>query len=179
MRMPRFATITNNLDSGNLTISGSGILAGKDVATQAFASANTLTLGGSAAGNYTLTGITSNGSAVTVIAPAIVMVTSTGSKVYDATTAAPASILTITDVVSGDNVSLSGTGTLASKDVGVQNLVSSGGSLSGLLLAGPQAADYTLSGGSGTVTIAPEGLRQRSARCRQTTRSMMRPRRRR
>ena len=59
-------TITNDLDGANLTIGGSGTLAGANAGAQAFASAGTLALGGSAAGNYTLTGITTNGSLVTV-----------------------------------------------------------------------------------------------------------------
>ncbi|MCX6916977.1 MAG: Ig-like domain repeat protein, partial [Verrucomicrobia bacterium] len=49
-------TIGNNLDGVNLTLTGSGALASWDVGLQAI-SAGTLALGGSAASNYTLTGL--------------------------------------------------------------------------------------------------------------------------
>ena len=49
-------TIGNNVDGVNLTLSGSGTLAGANVGTQAI-SGGTLALGGSAAGNYTVVGL--------------------------------------------------------------------------------------------------------------------------
>ena len=150
-------TITNNLDGTSLTLSGTGTLADSAVGSQAFASANTLALGGSAAGNYTLSGITTNASAVTIV-PAVLAITLSGTKVYDGTTDAPASILTITNLVLGDILNLSGTGVLASKDVGSQSLTSTGGVLTGLSLSGLNAADYTLVGASGSVTITTKNL---------------------
>jgi hypothetical protein len=51
-------TVGNNLDGANLTLSGSAVLAGSSVGVQAHASVGSLALGGSAAGNYTLTGAT-------------------------------------------------------------------------------------------------------------------------
>jgi hypothetical protein len=59
-------------------------------------------------------------------------------------------LLTITNVVTGDSVTLSGTATLAGSGVGPEKLVS----LNGLTLSNP---DYTLAGASlsGTVLITP------------------------
>ena len=64
-------TISNNLDGPNLTLSGTGTVASSQVGSQSFTSIGTLALGGSAAGNYTLSGITSNSSYLT-ISPAVV-----------------------------------------------------------------------------------------------------------
>jgi len=49
-------TVGNNLDGSNLTLSGSAILAGANVGSPSIISFNGLTMGGSAAGNYTLAG---------------------------------------------------------------------------------------------------------------------------
>jgi hypothetical protein len=48
-------TITTNYDGTNLTLSGSAVLAGSGVGTQAITDFTGLTLGGTAATNYTLT----------------------------------------------------------------------------------------------------------------------------
>ncbi len=62
-------------------------------------------------------------------------------KVYDGNTVAA---VTATGLVSGDNVTLSGTGTFASKDVGTYNNVG----ISSIVLSGADAGNYTLSGNS-------------------------------
>jgi hypothetical protein len=49
-------TVTNNLDSTNLTLSGSSTLAGANVGPEAITSFGTLAFGGTAATNYTLAG---------------------------------------------------------------------------------------------------------------------------
>jgi hypothetical protein len=51
-------TVANNIDGANLTLSGSAVLASASVGVQAITSVGSLTLGGSAAGNYTLAGAT-------------------------------------------------------------------------------------------------------------------------
>ena len=81
-----------------------------------------------------------------------------GSKVYDGTANASASILTITNNLDGNNLTLTGTGILASKNVGSESLTSSGGALAGLTLTGSAAPNYTLTGGSGTVTVTARNL---------------------
>ncbi len=130
-------TISNDLNGANLTISGTGTLASANAGSETFASAGSLALGGSAAGNYTLVGITSNGSAETVGQLAVVL---TGAKTYDATTNAAAANLTISNDLSGANLTLSGTGTLTSANAGSEAFAAAGS----LVLGGSAAGNYTL-----------------------------------
>ncbi len=130
-------TISNDLNGANLTISGTGTLTSANAGSESFASAGSLTLGGSAAGNYTLVGITSNGSAESVGQLAVVL---TGAKTYDATTNAAAAGLTISNDLSGANLTLSGTGTLASANAGSESFAAAGS----LALGGSAAGNYTL-----------------------------------
>ena len=77
-------------------------------------------------------------------------VTLTGKRDYDSTDWAEASILTISNKVGGDNVTLaSGSATLASANVGTRSITS----MNSLALGGAAAANYTLTGASGSVTI--------------------------
>ncbi len=72
-------------------------------------------------------------------------------KVYDGNTVAA---VTATGLVSGDSVTLAGTGTFASKDVGTYNNVG----ISGISLSGADAGNYTLSGNAvsnATASITP------------------------
>ena len=75
----------------------------------------------------------------------------TGSRVYDGTNAATSSILSVSNEVGGDDVTLSGSATLAGQDVGSQSITS----FASLTLGGTSAGDYTLSGATGSVTITP------------------------
>ncbi len=108
-------TITNDLDGASLTLSGTGTLASANAGSENFAAAGSLALGGSAAGNYTLADITSNGSTVTVGQLAVIL---SGAKTYDATANAAAANLTIANDLDGSNLTLSGTGTLSSANAG-------------------------------------------------------------
>ena len=77
-------------------------------------------------------------------------VTLTGTRAYDGTTSATSSILSITNIQGSDNVTVaSGSATLASATVGTRSISSVGT----LALGGTSAANYTLSGASGSVTI--------------------------
>ena len=79
----------------------------------------------------------------------------TGSRGYDGTAAAAAAILSVVNAVGGDVVTVaSGSGTLAGANVGAWLLTGPGT----LALGGPAAANYTLSGATGTVTINPAPL---------------------
>ena len=64
-------TINNNLDGSNLTLSGTGTLSSVNVGSEPFANTGSLALGGSAAGNYSLAGVTSNASAMQITAQAV------------------------------------------------------------------------------------------------------------
>ena len=76
--------------------------------------------------------------------------TLTGTRLYDGTTDAAFSILTISNAIAPDVVTVaSGAATLASKNAGPQAISSIGT----LALGGGDAANYTLVGATGTVTI--------------------------
>ena len=139
---------SNNVDGANLTMSGSVTLASAAAGSQAITDFSALTLGGSAAGNYTLTG--ASGS-VTVNPLAL---TFTGGKTYDATTSATAAQLTFTNNLDGANLTMSGSVTLASASVGSPAITN----FSGLTLGGSAAGNYTLTGASGSVTVNPLAL---------------------
>ena len=118
-----------------------------------------ITSSGTDAGNYTLLNSTANTSAD--ITPVVLNLT--GSRVYDATTGAAASLFGTGDVltgVAGQTLTLGGAGTLASKNVGVQAPFATGG-LGGFTLTGngtALASNYTLAGGTDWVTVTPATL---------------------
>jgi filamentous hemagglutinin family protein len=139
--------IANLIGSDNVTLSGSATIESASAGTEPIASAAGLTLGGTAAGNYTLIG--ASGS-VTVSAEALAVVLG-GSEIYNGSATAPASILSLTNLIPGNMVTLSGSVTLASANAGSEAITS----LAGLTLGGASAGNYTLTGGSGTVTVNP------------------------
>ncbi|RVU11949.1 beta strand repeat-containing protein, partial [Methylobacterium oryzihabitans] len=106
-----------------------------------------LSLTGAGAGNYVLAATTATGSGTIAPRP----VTLAGTRVYDAGTAIAGGLLTAGNLVGADAVTVSGTGTLAARDVGTQALTG----LSGLTLSNP---NYTLAGATGGVTITPATL---------------------
>jgi hypothetical protein len=74
----------------------------------------------------------------------------TGSRTYDGTTTASASILSVANKIGNDNVTVvSGSGTLAGANAGLESIVSFGT----LTLGGTAVNNYTLSGATGSVTI--------------------------
>jgi hypothetical protein len=78
----------------------------------------------------------------------------TGSRLYDGTATAAASILSVANLVGSDVVTVaSGSATLAGADAGVQAIASVGT----LALSGPAAGNYTLVGAGGSVTITISG----------------------
>ncbi len=78
-------------------------------------------------------------------------VTLTGTRLYDGTNDAAASILTIVTNYDGTNVTLTGSAVLAAADVGT-NAISSVGTLA---LGGTAATNYTLIGANGSVIVTP------------------------
>jgi filamentous hemagglutinin family protein len=151
--------VLTGVNGETLTLSGTGTLSGKDVnAAQTFASLSgfTLTGNGSALGsNYTLVG----GTDSVDITPYVLNLI--GSRTYDGTTSAAASLFGTSGVLTGVNgeaLTLSGTGTLGGKNV---NPAQGFASLSGFALTGnggAVASDYTLSGGTDWVDITPATL---------------------
>ncbi|MDQ1814380.1 YDG domain-containing protein [Massilia sp. CCM 9210] len=84
------------------------------------------------------------------ISPRPVSISSAGSRPYDGSASVDASLLQVGNVLSGDSVTLSGSGVLASANAGSQPLVG----FSGLALSN---SNYALTGAtpSGTVLITP------------------------
>jgi hypothetical protein len=97
--------------------------------------------------NYTVTLGTASGT----ITPLAVILK--GTQVYDRTRNAAAANLTVTNNLDGGNLGLTGTGVLANRNAGHEALSSTGGALTGLSLTGSAAGNYTLTGGSGMVTV--------------------------
>ena len=89
---------------------------------------------------------------------------SSGARLYDATTNATSSDLTLSNLVGSETLNLSGTGTIASKNVGSNKTVT----LGTLALAdgsnGGLAANYTLSGGTHQLTVNQRPLNATLAR---------------
>ena len=81
-----------------------------------------------------------------------------GTRPFDGTVIAASSILSIVNDLDGTSLTLSGSSTLASSNVGVQSITS----FAGLALGGSEATNYTLANASGSVTITtavpPENL---------------------
>lgn len=78
-------------------------------------------------------------------------VTLSGSRPYNGTAGASASILTIANNLDGANLTLSGSATVAGNTAGLQPITD----FSGLTLGGSAAGNYTLTGAGGSVTISP------------------------
>ncbi len=93
-------------------------------------------------------GNTNNCSFTVTVNPQVAVVL-TGTRPYDGTNDASASILTISNNADGTNLTLSGSATLAGSAVGSQNI----SSFAGLTLGGSAAYKYTLTGASGSVSI--------------------------
>ncbi|MEM5316914.1 YDG domain-containing protein [Paraburkholderia sp. JHI869] len=170
------ATGTGKVYDGTRTASvglaSSGILSGDSVSFSAqsasFVSPNAgngvpiLVTGiagsGADAGNYTYNTVATTAANITPV-----VLDLTGSRVYDATSGAAANVFGTNGVlqgVNGETLTLSGSGTLASKNVGNQIAFASGG-LGGYTLTGNGAAlagNYTLAGGVDWVTVTPAPL---------------------
>jgi hypothetical protein len=136
---------------------GTGTFTSKDVGNGITVTTSGLTLGGTQAGDYTLTQPTTIGN----ITPATLTVSglTVVSKVYDRTTAATLTTgsASLVGVYNGDAVSLvtgGGTGIFASDDVAKGIPVT----VSGLTISGAQAGDYTLTEPTTTGNITPAPL---------------------
>ena len=125
-------TATSSSNVGGYAVSGSGLTANN--------------------GNYTFVQAPGNATALTINA---LPVNLTGTRSYDATTAAAAGILSVANKVGSDNVTVvSGSGTLAGANVGSEAITSFGT----LALGGTAAVNYTLAGASGSINITVSAL---------------------
>ncbi|HET7330747.1 YDG domain-containing protein [Dyella sp.] len=145
------------LGSDNVTLgnASTGTFANKDAGTNIAVGTN-MTIGGTDVGNYILqqpTGVTAN------ITPVVLNLT--GTRVYDANTDANANLFGSNGVltgVNGETVNLGGSGTVSSKNVG--SYAGIGFGLNTLTLSNGTglAGNYTLVGGTDTLTITKAPL---------------------
>jgi filamentous hemagglutinin family protein len=146
------AAFTGKISGDTLTVaSGSGAFADKAAADGKTVAITGLTLGGTDAGNYTLSSTT--GSATANIAAKVLTITgvSINNKVYDGTTAATLSgAAGLSGVIGSDDVSASGSAiaTFADKNVGDGKTVD----IAGLTLSGTDAGNYSLTGSTASAT---------------------------
>lgn len=145
-----FSALTNTFDNKNV---GDG----KTVSLTGIGSS------GADASNYTL----SNTSTTTTANITPYIISLTGTRAYDQTTTAAASLFGnngVVDGVNGEKLSLSGSGVTGSKNAGVYNLAANGTgnlALGNLALTGidtASAGNYSLIGGVDRVTISPFAL---------------------
>ena len=144
-------TLSNLVSGEALNHSGTAAISSANAGSYTITNLAGITIAdgsGGAASNYTLTGGTHNFTVNRRV------VSVSGTRLYDATTNAVASDLsTHANLVGSQTLNLSGTGTIASKNVGPNKTVSVGtlaladGSNGGL------AANYTLSGGTHQLTV--------------------------
>ncbi len=141
------ATLTGGSISGGMVASetltiipGNGTFASSDAGTWPV-TASGYSLGGPYAGNYVLSAQPTVPNATISPLPVVLA----GSRTYDGTATAAASILTIQNNLDGSNLALSGTATLAAKDAGSQGFLSS-------LVTPVQVQSATGSSGTSSVT---------------------------
>ncbi|MFZ0827580.1 MAG: MBG domain-containing protein [Verrucomicrobiia bacterium] len=154
-------SVANKIGSDNVTVaSGSGTLASANAGSEAITSFGALTLGGAAAGNYTLAGASGSVN-ITVSALALTVTNLLAlDKVYDGTTNATldASNAGLAGVLNGDDVALvtsNAVAYFADKNVNTNKPVT----VSGLALGGAAAANYTLADPTNvTANVATAGL---------------------
>jgi hypothetical protein len=154
-------SVTNKVDSDDVTVaSGSGTVASPNIGTHPITSFGTLTLGGTTAGNYTLSGA-SGYVTITAAATALTVTNLLAlDKVYDGTTNATldATNAGLVGVINGDDVTLissNAVGYFADKNVGTNKPVT----VIGLTLGGAQATNYELVDPTNiTANITPAGL---------------------
>lgn len=146
--------LQNSETIGSVTLTSAGTAAAATVAGSPYAIVPSAATGGTfSAANYTITYID---GVLTVDPVAATIVALAGTKVYDGTSSFSTGQLGISNVVSGDTVSLSaGTASTADANVGTNKPFTS---FSNLALTGAQAGNYTVAGVSGSGTITPKAL---------------------
>jgi filamentous hemagglutinin family protein len=150
------ASLTDNhINGDDLTVSTTGAnFSDKNVGNGKNVTVNGVTLSGADAANYSLA--TAPVTSTANITPATLTVSATAdNKIYDATTAATASLTD--NHINGDDLTVSSTGAnFSNKNVGIDKRVT----VNGLTLSGADAGNYFLDTGSVTSTanITPATL---------------------
>ena len=157
----RAATVTGTTTSGRLgsddvSVTGSGLFADKNVGNGKGVSLASLTLAGADAQNYVLDVQGVNASASITPATLQLGAIAVQDKVYDRGTGAMVGSIGLNGVLGGDSVGATGSAQFADKNVGVGKAVS----VTGIALGGADAGNYQLltSSGSSTASITPAAL---------------------
>ena len=156
-------TLSNLASTETLVDSGTATISSANVGSYTISNLTGVSIAdgtnGGLASNYTLTGGTHNFT----VNRRVVGVS--GTRLYDATTNAAASDLsTHANLVGSQTLTLSGTGTIASKNVGSNKTVSIGTLALGDGTNGGLAANYTLTGGTHQLTVNQRPLNATLAR---------------
>ncbi len=127
--------LDNRVSGDDVTVSGTPTFANKNIGTAKVVTANSITLSGVDAGNYTQN--TSTTTTANITARTLTVTITATNKTYDGNTVA--SVTYLDDRVSGDVFTVSGTPTFSSKTVGTAKTVTA----SGIAITGTDAANYT------------------------------------
>ena len=128
--------------SSDYSLSGSPVIASAGTAVTASVAGGPYTISADVSGTTSkFTVVTANSGTLTVT-PA--QLTASGTRSYDGTSTVAASVETLAGVVNSDSVSLSGTGSVTSKNVATNETVT------GLTLSGAGAGNYHLSTAAAT-----------------------------
>jgi filamentous hemagglutinin family protein len=146
------ASFTGKIAGDTLTVaSGTGTFSSKTVGTGKTVNITGLTLGGTDAGNYTLSSSTASATADITAKVLTISGLTIQNKSYDGTTTATFSgTPSLSGVIGGETVTLSGTANaaFADKNAGTGKTVT----VTGLSLSGTDAGNYTLTGSTSTAT---------------------------
>lgn len=129
---------------------GTGAFADANAGTGKTVSISGLSLGGADAGNYRLS--LNTATALANIGQRVISLS--GDRAYDGTTALDNSIFTLSNLVGGETLTLLGIGAMGDKNAGSGKAVTLGSLVLGNGAGGGLASNYTLSGSTDTVDIA-------------------------
>jgi len=138
-------TVNFNYTSGNF--------ASKDAGSGIGVTVSGINLSGTDAANYTISSTTLNTTANITARP----LNLSGSRVYDGSLAVAASALNLGNLVAGEDLVLSGSGSVANKNAATGKTLTQG-TLNVADGSTGKASNYTFSGGSLTVDITKAGL---------------------
>jgi hypothetical protein len=136
-------------DTGNVTCGGSGAFAGSAIGTGKVVTAS-ISLSGTAAGNYTLTS-SSPATTASIVAATVTANVTADNKIYDGTTSATIGSCTLSGVMAPDAATVAcsvGSASFASSNVGAGITVTA----TGITLTGSAAGNYVLSSTTATTT---------------------------
>ncbi|MDC7699730.1 YDG domain-containing protein, partial [Vogesella indigofera] len=127
----------------------------KDAGSDLNVSVTGITLSGTDAANYSLSGGTSLTGTADIIARSVDL---SGARVYDGSTHVGNNIFTLGNLVGSETLTLSGEGTVADKNIGTGKVVTTTGLSLGNGSNGGLASNYTFVGGTQIANITPAQL---------------------